>query len=97
TSDSVHPIITFATGFPSGAVDPTQLNPGSTTFIAFNAPMATPSVYHWSFSLQQQVGRFLVDTNYVGTKGTHLSVQYNINQAYAGAAATDRCVPFEPT
>jgi hypothetical protein len=88
TSDSVHPILTFATGFPSTAVDPTLLNAGSTTFIAVNPPMATPAVYHWSFSLEQQIHKFLVDTNYVGTKGTHLSVPYNINQAYPGPGTT---------
>jgi len=84
TSDNVHPTLTFATGFPASAVDPTQLNVANTTLIAFNTSMKVPVVYHWSFSLQQQVGKFLVDSNYVGTKGSHLSVQYNINQAYAG-------------
>ena len=95
TSDSIHPTLTFATGFPATAVDPTQLNAGSTTFISFNPSMAAPVVYHWSFSLQQQVGRYLVDTNYVGTKGSHLSVQYNINQAYAGGTSTASRRPFQ--
>ena len=95
TSDSVHPTLTFATGFPASAVDPTQLNASSTAFVAYNPSMAVPVVYHWSFSLQQQVGSFLVDTNYVGTKGTHLSVTYNINQAYAGGTPTAARRPFQ--
>jgi hypothetical protein len=95
TSDSIHPTLTFATGFPKDAVDPTRLNAGSTTFIAFNTPMATPAVYHWSFSLQQQVRKVLVDTNYVGTKGTHLSVGYNINQDYPGAGTVAARRPIQ--
>jgi hypothetical protein len=95
TSDSVHPTLTFATGFPSNAVDPTRLVASSSTLISFNPPMAVPVVYHWSFSLQQQVGKFLVDSNYVGTKGTHLSVQYNINQAFAGGTPTASRRPIQ--
>jgi hypothetical protein len=95
TSDSVHPILTFATGFPTNAVDPTQLNPASTTFISFNPPGAQPAVYHWSFSLQQQIGKFLLDSNYVGTKGAHLSVQYNINQDYPGPGTTAARRPIQ--
>jgi hypothetical protein len=95
TSDSVHPTLTFATGFPGNATDPTRLAANNTTFISFNPPMATPVVYHWSFSLQQQVGKFLVDSNYVGTKGAHLSVQYNINQALPGSAATAARRPIQ--
>jgi hypothetical protein len=95
TSDAVHPTLTFATGFPTDAVDPTRISAATTTFIAFNPTAATPAVYHWSFSLQQQVGKFLLDTNYVGTKGTHLSVQYNINQAFPGPGTVAARSPFQ--
>jgi hypothetical protein len=95
TSDAVHPTLTFATGFPANAVDPTRLNPSSTTFISFNPPGAQPAVYHWSFSLEQQIGKFLLDTNYVGTKGTHLSTQYNINQDYPGPGTTAARRPIQ--
>jgi hypothetical protein len=44
-------------------------------------------VYHWSFGVQQQVGQFVFDGNYVGTKGTHLSVNYNYNQALPGGTS----------
>ena len=84
----MHPTLTFATGFPTNAVDPTRLDVANTTFIAFNPNMATPAVYHWSFSLEHQVGLFLVDANYVGTKGTHLSVNTtSINYPGAGTVA----------
>ena len=95
TSDSIHPTLTFATGFPANAVDPVRLTAGSTTFNAWDPAMAVPVVYHWNFSLQQQVGRFLIDSNYVGTKGTHLSVPYNINQDYPGGSSTAARRPYQ--
>jgi hypothetical protein len=95
TSDGVHPTLTFATGFPANAVDPSQLNVGSTTFNAWDPAMAQPVVYHWNASIEQQVANFLVDANYVGTKGTHLSVPYNINADYAGGTSTAARRPFQ--
>jgi Carboxypeptidase regulatory-like domain len=94
TSDAVHPTLTFATGFPTNATDPTRFDPSTSALISFNPSMATPAVYHWSFSLQQQVHKFLIDTNYVGTKGTHLSVQYDIDQAFPGPSAVATRRPF---
>jgi TonB dependent receptor len=84
TSDNIHPTLTFATGFPSNAVDPTQLVASATTLNAWDPAMAVGLAYHWSFSLQQQVGKLLVDANYVGTKGTHLSVPHNIKRGLCG-------------
>jgi len=95
TSDNIHPTLTFATGFPSNAVDPTLLDPVNTTFNAWDPWSATPVVYHWNGSLQQQVGKFLVDANYVGTKGTHLQASYNINEAYPGSGTTAARRPFQ--
>jgi hypothetical protein len=95
TSDSIHPTLTFATGFPASAVDPTQLNVGSTTFNAWDPAMAQPVVYHWNASLERQIGRFLADANYVGTKGTHLSVPYNINADYPGGTSTAARRPYQ--
>jgi hypothetical protein len=95
STDSIHPNITFASGFPANAVDPTVVDPSATTFIAFDPAMAVPVVYHWSFSLQQQISRYLLDTSYVGTKGTHLEAQYNINQDYPGAGSTASRRPYQ--
>jgi hypothetical protein len=94
TSDQIHPTLTFATGFPANAVDPTTLNV-SNSFNAWDPEMAQPVVYHWNASLQQQVGKFLVDANYVGTKGTHLSVPYNINADYPGGTSTAARRPYQ--
>ncbi len=73
TSDSIHPTLTFATGFPGNAIDPTQLNAGSTSINSFNPPMAVPVVYHWNFSLQQQAGKYLIDSNYCLARRARIS------------------------
>ncbi len=90
TSDGVHPTFTFATGFPAGAEDPTMFKQASSALISWDPYSSVPVIYKWSGNLQQQVGKFLVDAGYVGTKGTHLSVEYNINQDYPGTQARQR-------
>jgi hypothetical protein len=95
TSDGIHPTLTFATGFPANAVDPTQLNVGTTTFNAWDPAMAQPVIYHWNAGIEQQIGNFLVDGNYVGTKGSHLSVPYNINADYPGGTSTAARRPYQ--
>jgi hypothetical protein len=95
TSDQVHPTLTFATGFPINAVDPTVLNIGATSFNAWDPNMSQPVVYHWNVSLERQIGKFLGDANYVGTKGTHLSVPYNINADYPGGTSTAARRPYQ--
>jgi hypothetical protein len=95
TTDQIHPNVAFDSGFPANAVDPTVLDPSATTFLAWNPEMGVPVVYHWSFSVQQQISRFLLDTSYVGTKGTHLELQRNINQPYAGAGSTASRRPYQ--
>ncbi len=95
TSDNIHPTLTLATGFPANAVDPTQLVAANTALNSFNPTMKVPVVYHWSFSLQQQLGKYLLDSNYVGTKGTHLGINYNINQDYAGGTSAAARRPIQ--
>lgn len=95
TSDNIHPTLTFATGFPGNAVDPTKLVAANATFQAWDPYMKVPAVYHWNLSIQHQMGKYLFDTNYVGTKGTDLSVAYNINQPYAGGGTTAQRRPYQ--
>jgi len=41
----------------------------------------TPSSQQWDFSVQQQLGKWLVDVTYSGNRGTHFAtVGYNLNQ-----------------
>lgn len=83
-TDNLHPIVTLQTGFPANALSPTTFSQSAATFIAWNPGMLTAYVAHWSFSLQQQVGQWVVDANYVGTKGTHLSTVYNVDLPLPG-------------
>jgi hypothetical protein len=87
-TDQIHPVITFAGGFPANSLDPQAPDPTTATFIAFNPAMKIPVVYHWSLSLQQQMGKYLLDANYVGTKGTHLMVNYDYNTDFPGPGST---------
>ena len=95
TSDNIHPNLTFAQGFPANAIDPTLLNPANTSLNAWDIGAATPLIFHWNASLEQQVGKFLVDTNYVGTKGEHLNINYNINADYPGGGSTASRRPYQ--
>jgi hypothetical protein len=95
TSDNIHPTLTFATGFPANAVNPSVLDPSTTALNSWNPNSASPVVYHWNASLEQQIGKFLVDTNYVGTKGAHLATFYNINAPYPGGASTAARRPIQ--
>ena len=94
TADNIHPTLTFATGFPVNAENPVFFNQSSSALIAWNPYSAVPVVYKWSANLQQQVGKFLVDAGYVGTKSTHLMVQYDIDQDYPGGTSTAARRPF---
>ena len=95
TGDSIHPTLTFATGFPPNAVDPTRFDPSTATINAWDTTTKTPVVYHWSFGVQQQAGKFLIDSNYVGTKGADLAINYNVNQPAAGGGTTASRRPFQ--
>jgi Carboxypeptidase regulatory-like domain/TonB dependent receptor len=94
-TDQLHPVITFASGFPANALNVQSVDPTTASFVGFAPDLKPAYIYHWSFGVQQQVGSFLLDANYVGTKGTHLSVNYDYNTAYAGGTpvASRRPVP----
>lgn len=95
TSDNIHPTLTFATGFPANAVDPTVFDPSTSAINAWDPNSASPVVYHWNATLEQQLGKFLLDANYVGTKGSHLSTFYNINAPNPGGTSTAARRPYQ--
>ena len=95
TSDGIHPILTFATGFPATAENPVFFNQATSALISSNPYAKVPVVYKWSANVQQQLGKYLVDAGYVGTKGTHLSLSYNINQALPGGGTTASRYPIQ--
>ncbi len=89
------PIFSLTAGFPATAEDPTFFNPASNTLISWNPDFIPATIYKWSSDIQQEIGKFVLDVGYVGTKGTHLSVQYNANGAAAGGGTTASRVPYQ--
>jgi hypothetical protein len=93
--DGIHPTFTFASGFPATAEDPTFFNQSTSSLISFNPDERVPVVYKWSADVQREIGKFLLDVGYVGTKGTDLAVAYNINQALAGPGTAASRFPIQ--
>jgi hypothetical protein len=93
--NGVIPTFTFASGFPATAENPTFFNQSTSALISYNPYSSVPVVYKWSANLQQQVGKFLVDAGYVGTKGTHLSLSYNANIALPGPGTQASRFPYQ--
>jgi len=94
TSDNIHPTLTLATRFPANALDPTVLDPSTNSLNAWDPNSASSVVYHGNATLEQQLGKFLVDANYVGTKGSHPSTFYNINAPDPGWSSTAARCPL---
>ncbi len=74
------PFNNISAGTPPGTV--------STSYVRGTpAESTTPYSQQWSFSIQHQFpGQIVLDTSYIGSKGTHLLGIVDINQAYPGVA-----------
>jgi len=76
-SDGNTPNFTLATGFPS-------LNPGQVPFpgvTSVDARLHSPVYDEWNLNIQRELpGKILLETSYVGSKGTHLQVLVDRNQ-----------------
>ncbi|MEW6128064.1 MAG: TonB-dependent receptor [Acidobacteriota bacterium] len=83
------------TGF-NLSLDPSAVNPASVRLRAVNPEAVMPSVDQWNFGFQQLLTSDLVLTvDYVGTKGTHLSILRNLNQQFFNANGTGTgVIPF---
>jgi hypothetical protein len=72
---------TLANPFPSGLQLPTGAAGGLSTFLGraasfFDENPVNPYMQRWSFSVQRELpGRMLVESSYVGNRGTKLGVQ----------------------
>ncbi len=65
------------------SLDPAAVNPATVRLRAVNPEAVMPSVDQWNLGFQQLLSNTLVFTvDYVGTKGTHLSVLRNLNQQF---------------
>ncbi|HEY1338749.1 MAG TPA: TonB-dependent receptor, partial [Bryobacteraceae bacterium] len=93
TADNITPIVYLSSGFPAGAV--TSLDFNSVNLSAFSPDLQNGTVYHWSLGVQKQLGHYVIESNYVGTRGTGLPLGYNVNQAYAGAGSVASRRPIQ--
>ncbi|HXG64488.1 MAG TPA: TonB-dependent receptor, partial [Blastocatellia bacterium] len=81
TSSRNDPIFLLEDGFPASFRDPASLDLSRIRLRAVNPDSVMPTVDHWNFGIQRLFpGDILATADYVGTKGTHLSVLRNLNQ-----------------
>lgn len=72
----------MATGF-NLSLDPSQLNLAQIRFRTVNPNNVQPEVDQWNLGVERQLpGGIVATAEYVGTKGTHLSVLMDLNQQY---------------
>ena len=63
------------------SLDPSAVNPATVRLRAINPEARTPIVDQWNLGVQRLLGKEVVVTlDYVGTKGTFLSILRNLNQ-----------------
>ncbi|MDQ2948494.1 MAG: TonB-dependent receptor, partial [Acidobacteriota bacterium] len=94
TTDQINPILFLSSGFPANAIG-SSVNVATAGVIAWAPDMQQAYVGHWSISIQKQIKNYLIETAYVGTKGTGLPVTYDINTQYAGGGSVASRRPFQ--
>jgi len=82
-TDQINPNVTFASGFPAGALQP-AVSAASAQWAGFDPGMRQPYVWKWNFGLEHEINKLLVEVNYVGTKGAQLPVFYDLNLPLPG-------------
>ncbi len=82
----VDPVLNWDGGIPVSAnyapppnFDPSQLNFQGADFLGPTYGKA-PRVTNWSFNIQHEVARFLIDVGYIGNRANGLNSSININQ-----------------
>jgi hypothetical protein len=78
--------------------DPTGGTPDvdrPTTLTAVSLPFRTPRAHKWSFSVQRDLGGFLVEGSYVGARNTHQALGIALNQPAPNADVLARRLNIE--
>jgi Carboxypeptidase regulatory-like domain/TonB dependent receptor len=84
-ASATQPVFQLQNGFPADYLSPSLVNLQNISIRATNHDYKTPNMQQWSFGIQRELpAGFLFETNYVGSKTTHLRYQYNINQQING-------------
>ncbi|MCU1295271.1 MAG: outer rane insertion C-terminal signal protein, partial [Bryobacterales bacterium] len=80
------PAFLLQNGFPTGLLDPSNVNLALAHIRAQDPNSPTPYVQQWSIGIQRQLpGQLVFTTDYVGTKSTHLDLIHDLNQYVNGA------------
>lgn len=75
---------------------PTANAPGSRTATGIDPNYATPYIHEWSLGVQQALNKnVLLELTYIGSKGTHLPSEININQAVLGSGTENSRRPYQ--
>jgi outer membrane receptor protein involved in Fe transport len=97
TSSTTVPVngMRVATGF-NLSLDPSAVDPTSVRVRAVNPQSVMPSIDQWNAGFQRLLpGDAVLTVDYVGTKGTHLSILRNLNQQYLNPDGTPtHVIPF---
>jgi hypothetical protein len=76
----------FRDGFPSAPIESPGASAGPGALLGQSASLSesdqtTPLTQQWNFSVQQQLGGWLIDATYAANKGNHFAASgYNLNQ-----------------
>lgn len=93
TSSKTAPVnsMRIQTGF-NLSLNPNAVAPRTVRLRAVNPQSVMPSVDQWNVGLQRMLpDRMVLTLDYIGTKGTHLSVLRNLNQAPFNPDGTTTC------
>jgi outer membrane receptor protein involved in Fe transport len=93
TSSKTLPVngMRIASGF-NLSLDPSAVGAHSVRLRAVNPQSVMPSVDQWNLGLQRMLpGSTVLTVDYIGTKGTHLSILRNLNQAPFNPDGTTTC------
>lgn len=90
---SVPGLSNLSQGFPSDALT----NPNTPTLFSLDPHLQTPYVMQWHLTLQYQLTpNTMFETSYVGSKGNHLYIYLNGNQATPSADPSAPTAPRRP-
>ncbi len=92
-TNQITPVLTLSGGFPANTIG-SNVNLVNATLSAWTPNFKQAYVYHWSFGVQQQVGQFVAETNYVGTSGFELPLTYDVNSPYPGGTSVASRRPY---
>lgn len=84
-AERAKPLFLVGDGFPAAFLDPARLDLTRIRLRAVHPDSVTPAVDQWNVGVQRELpNEMVVTVDYVGTKGTHLSVLRNLNQVFFG-------------